>query len=62
MMISPEYYYEEHLQGKSQEEILRQIRSLKREMNSLRQQLEDDCLRPENMIMPSPLTQIKVGR
>ena len=30
MMISPEVYYEMHLKGKTQEEILKEIRSLKK--------------------------------
>lgn len=33
MMISPEGYYEVNLKGKSQGEILKEIRSLKREIN-----------------------------
>ena len=35
MMISPETFYEENLKGKSAEEILRVIKSLKREINRL---------------------------
>ena len=42
MMISPEYYCEEHLRGKSQQEILKLIRSLKREISRLKKELEDD--------------------
>ena len=35
MMISPETYYEDNLKGKSAGEILREIQSLKREINRL---------------------------
>ena len=36
MMISPETYYEEYLKGKTPEEILKAIRSLKREITRLK--------------------------
>ena len=36
MMISPEGYYEVNLKGKSQQDILKEIRSLKREINQLK--------------------------
>lgn len=36
MMISPETYYEENLKGKTSEEILKAIRSLKREITRLK--------------------------
>ena len=36
MMISPEYYYEEFLQGKNEKEILAVIRRLKRRSGSLK--------------------------
>lgn len=62
MMISPEAYYEEYLRGRSQEEILHEIRSLKREISRLKRELEDDSLEPKVQIMPSPLTRIKCSR
>ena len=40
MMIDPGYYYEEHLKGRSKEEIMTAIRSLKRQIGSLKRSLE----------------------
>ena len=47
MMISPEGYYEVSLKDKSQEEILKEIRSLKREISQLKRYLEEHSLEPE---------------
>ena len=62
MMISPETYYEECLQGKSQSAILQQIGLLKKEIKRLKEVMESDNNSPEAMIMPSPLTRIKCNR
>ena len=62
MMISPETFYEENLKGKSAGEILRVIKSLKREINRLKKIAESNDVLPEKMIDPDPLTQIKVYR
>ena len=62
MMISPEAYYEEYLQGKSQSAILQQISFLKQEIGRLKEVLESVENSPEAMIMPSPLTRIKCNR
>ena len=62
MMISPETFYEEDLKGKSAGEILRIIKSLKREINRLKKIAESNDMFPEKMICPDPLTQIKVYR
>ena len=62
MMISPELYYDEYLHGRSQKEILHVIRSLKREINRLKRELEDISIAPKTQIMPSPLTQLKISR
>lgn len=62
MMISPEAYYEECLQGKSQSAILQQISLLKKEIKRLKEVMESDKNSPEAMIMPSPLTRIKCNR
>ena len=62
MMISPEAYYEEYLQGKSQFAILQQISFLKQEIGRLKEVLESVENSPEAMIMPSPLTRIKCNR
>ena len=62
MMISPETYYEEYLQGKSQSIILQQISLLKKEIDRLKEVMESDENSPESMVMPSPLTRIKCNR
>ena len=62
MMISPETYYEEYLQGKSQSVILQQISLLKKEIDRLKEVMESDENSPEAMVMPSPLTRIKCNR
>lgn len=62
MMISPETYYEEYLQGKSQSAILQQISLLKNEIGRLKEMVESDENSQEAMIMPSPLTRIKCNR
>ena len=62
MMISPETYYEECLQGKSQSVILQQISLLKKEIDRLKEVMESDENSPESMVMPSPLTRIKCNR
>lgn len=62
MMISPDVYDSEYLRGRSQEEILHQIRSLKCEISRLKRELEAVSLEPKAWILPSPLTQIKCNR
>ena len=62
MMISPETYYKEYLQGKSQSAILQQINLLKQEIGRLKEVMESVENSPEAMIMPSPLTRIKCNR
>lgn len=61
MMISPESFYESELKGKSIEQIDKVIRKLKREMNSLKKEIEtadEDAV----LIMPSPDVQLKCTR
>lgn len=63
MMISPETFYTENLEGKKSEEIMRQIRSLKKAINKLKKDLESNCSETDAIIIcPSPLTRIKVYR
>lgn len=57
MMISPEAYYEYELKGKSQREILSCIRSLKQQMGSLKNQMENPHYEAEP-VMPSAATQL----
>ena len=40
MMIGPEAYYEENLKGKTAEQIMTAIRSLKRDINRLKRVIE----------------------
>jgi hypothetical protein len=54
MMISPETYYEEYLQGKGKSAILQQISLLKKEIDRLKEVMETDENSPEAMVMPSP--------
>lgn len=61
MMISPEGYYEVSLKGKSKAEILKEIRSLKREINQLKRYMEEHSLEPEEMF-PTRLTRLKCNR
>ena len=61
-MISPETYYKEYLQGKSQSAILQQISLLRQELGRLKEVMESDENSPEGMIMPSPLARIKCNR
>ena len=61
MMISPEGYYEVSLKGKAQAEILKEIRSLKREINQLKRYMEEHSLEPEEMF-PTRLTRLKCNR
>lgn len=61
MMISPEGYYEMNLKGKSQQDILKEIRSLKREINQLKRYKEEHSLEPEEMFL-TRLTRLKCNR
>lgn len=61
MMISPEGYYEVSTKGKSQEESLKEIRSLKREINQLKRYLEEHSLELEEMF-PTRRTRLKCNR
>ena len=61
-MISPEAYYHDSIEGRSPEQILWQIHSLKREIRHLIRVLESDELNSELMIAPHPRTQISLKR
>ena len=58
MMISPETYYEMNLKGKSQEEIMKKIRSLKIKIGQLKRSIEntDDMVLE---VFPSKQTRLK---
>ena len=61
MMESPEWYYEEHLKGKTVDEIKSRIRSLKRKLRQLQKEIDhprtDGC-----MIQPSPYVELEMHR
>ena len=61
MMISQETYYEMNLKGKSQEEIMKKIRSLKIQIGQLKRSIEntDDMVLE---VFPSRLTRLKCDR
>ena len=61
MMISPETYYEMNLKGKSQEEIMKKIRSLKIKIGQLKRSIEntDDMVLE---VFPGRLTRLKCER
>ena len=61
MMISPETYYEMNMKGKSQEEIMKKIRSLKIQIRQLKRSIENtDVMAFE--VFPSRLTRLKCDR
>ena len=65
MMISPESYYETTLKEKTPQEIMKEIRSLKKEINRLKKALEEPWLTgemPVIAIYPTPLTRIKCSQ
>ena len=61
MMMDPEWYYEEHLKGKSADEIRAQIRRLQQQIRQLQKEAAD----PNSdgwMICPSPEVQLEMHR
>ena len=56
MMISPETYYDEYLKGKTAEQIMSRIRSLKREINYLKNTMEH----PEYQCMMHPSEEVRI--
>ena len=57
MMISPESYYEFELKGKTREEILTCIRSLKQQMGTLKNHMENPHYEQE-LVCPTPDTEL----
>ena len=62
MMISPDSYYDEYLKGKTKEQILSTIRGLKREIGRLKNALENESLRDQEIAEPSEETRIQCTR
>lgn len=58
MMISPEVYYEEYLKGKSEKEIIKAIRDSKREIEHLKNILENPDNISDEIVHPSESTRI----
>ena len=61
MMISPETFYENEIKGKTPEQIMSVVRSLKREISKQKKDLENDTF-DKNIICPSPATRISCSR
>jgi hypothetical protein len=61
MMVSPEWYYEENLKGKTVDELKSRIRSLKRKTRTLQKEIDnpnsDGC-----MIQLSPVVELEMHR
>ena len=61
MMASPEWYYEENLKGKTAEQIMTQIRSLKRKIYRLREVIDHpDYFKRKTVIEPNEITQLSM--
>ena len=58
MMISPEGYYEEHLKGKTKEQIMTAIRGLKQEIGHLKNTMESPDYGKELIMHPSEETRL----
>lgn len=61
MMVSPEWYYEKNLKGKTVDEIKSRIRSLKRKIRQLQKEINN----PESkswQICPGPEVQLEMHR
>ena len=61
MMVSPEWYAEEYLKGKTVDEIKSRIRSLKRKIRQLQKEV-DNTESDGWLICPSPEVQLKMHR
>ena len=62
MMISPEWYYEENLKGKTPAQIMTKIRSLKREITRLQNIIDHpDYPYREEVIHPSESVQLSMS-
>ena len=59
MMISPEAYYKMELEGMSRKELLREIRSLKREISGLERMVKAG---EGDGFLPSPSTRLSCNR
>lgn len=62
MMVSPEWYYEEKLKGKTADQIRSQIRSLKRKICQLEKIVANPETCQQEWICPSPEVQLEMHR
>ena len=63
MMVSPEWYYEENIKGKSTDQIASIIRSLKRKIKQLEKVVANPKDYPQEwMICPDPEVQLEMHR
>ena len=62
MMISPEGYYERHIKGNNKTVIMREIRALKKEINRLKNILENPDIENRTFSFPTESTQLYWNR
>ena len=62
MMVSPEWYYEENLKGKTADQIRSRIRSLKRKIRHLEKIVENPEACQQEWICPSPEVKLEMHR
>lgn len=63
MMVSPEWYAEEYLEGKTPEEILAEIKKLEREVRRLRRAIADPNYKNRaEMICPDEEVQLQMNK
>ena len=63
MMVSPEWYYQEKLEGKTADQIASVIRSLKRKIKRLEKVVANPIDYPQEwMICPDPEVQLNMHR
>ena len=63
MMVSPEWYAEEYLEGKTPEEILAEIKKMEREIRRLRRAITDPNYKNRaEMICPDEKVQLQMNK
>ncbi len=62
MMISPDAYYELELKGRSKTHILKEVRSLRKEIEEQKEKIEYSRIEPARWMKPSPFVIIEMNR
>ncbi|MBV4171298.1 hypothetical protein [[Clostridium] innocuum] len=62
MMISPDVYYEFELKGRSKTHILKEIRSLRKNIKNQKEIIEYSRIKPTQWTAPSPFVSIEMNR